>query len=117
VYEFYIDPELDAIDLAMREYDEGPDLSMWVVRELFFDGEKSILGVLAQSADEWAETTSAEYRNDPIKAKRNYFLREMTEYFNVNFGQPHREMVARLLECFLGEVVTALDVTRIAPVR
>jgi len=115
-YEAYTDRDLDMDELAMMEYDEGPQSISLVVRDLFFQGDESIFGVLAKCAETWANTTPDEYRTDDTKARRNFFAREMTRYFNVNFGQPHREMVARLTVCLLHQEMTALDVTRNAPV-
>jgi len=116
VYESHIDRVVDMVELASMEYDEGRQPISLVVRDLFFRGDEGIFGVLARSAEKWAKATPAEYRNDRDKAKRNYFVREMTRYFKTNFSQPHREMVARLAECLLGHQMSALDVTRLAPV-
>jgi len=110
------DVDIDEIDVAMMEYDEGPQAISLIVRDLFFSGEESIFGVLAKSARTWANTKPDEYRSDLTRARRNYFVREMTRYFNVNFGQPHRASVASLVRCLLDLEMNALDVTRNAPV-
>lgn len=115
--EAYADQEINMDELAMTEYDEGPQLISLVARDLFFRGDESIFGALAKCAESWANTTPDEYRTDDTKAKRNFFAREMTRYFNVHFGQPHRDMVARLTVCLLHQEMTALDVTRNAPVN
>jgi hypothetical protein len=114
--EAYTDHEPDTDDSSMMEFDEGPQFISLVVEDLFFQGDRSIFGVLAEFAEMWAKTAPIEYRTDDTKAKRNYFVREMTRYFNVNFHQPHRQAVVCITKCLLGLEVSDLDVTRIAPV-